>query len=67
MYEKYVSSESHCGLKQCDCFEGIHQDHRVDPVKNLVQNKVMKMKHVVIVDSQVLLKFMDVFIDGKIK
>lgn len=67
MLEKYVRDETHCGLKQCTCFGAEFEDHRIDPLGNSVQNKVMKLPHVVLVDSTTLLKFIDIFVDGKIQ
>ncbi|CAD5230545.1 unnamed protein product [Bursaphelenchus okinawaensis] len=64
--EKYVRNDAHCGLMSCTCNGGALETKKLDPVTNLVQNKVMNLSHVVIVDSQVLFKFLDIFVEGKV-
>ncbi|CAD5233492.1 unnamed protein product [Bursaphelenchus xylophilus] len=65
--ERYVRNDAHCGLMACNCNGGTSETKKIDPVTNQVQNKVMNLPHVVIVDSQVLWKFLDIFVEGKIE
>lgn len=62
MVQKYVRDDVYCGLKSCKCHVGPNETHRLVPdSKRTAPNRVMKLPHVLIVDSKVLIKYFDLF------
>lgn len=62
MVQKYIRDDAFCGLKSCKCSGDFQESHQLVPdSKNALPNRVMKLPHVLIVDSRVLIKYFDLF------
>ncbi|KAI6207230.1 Ribonuclease B and Ribonuclease II R domain containing protein, protein [Aphelenchoides fujianensis] len=58
--EKYLRRSAFCGLRTCSkCEGGEFETHRLNPAAS--PNRVMSLPHAVVVDSKVLVKFIDLF------
>lgn len=65
MVQKYVRDKAFCGLKSCKCTKEQKETHRLIPEDpTLKPNRVMKLPHVMIVDSRVLTKYFDLFMEN---
>jgi len=60
MVQKYVRPSAFCGLKSCKCSDSKQESHKLSPA-GTSSNRVMKLPHVIVVDSRVLIKYFDLF------
>ncbi|KAI6204864.1 Ribonuclease B and Ribonuclease II R domain containing protein [Aphelenchoides besseyi] len=67
--EKYLRRRAFCGLKTCTkCEDSDYETHRLNPtVESSTFNRVMNLPHCLIVDSKVLIKFIDLFQENVFK